>query len=104
MIAQRENKVQGTVRKMKICQVRTGALITPLQPHSTFISVHCGAACHCSVKKERVRDGETSALSTLPSPFSECENPLEYTSMGYYPISVCLKEENIISEFLMENI
>lgn len=56
MIAQRENKVQGTIRKMKICQVRTGALMTPLQPRSSFISVHCGAACRYSVNKERVRD------------------------------------------------
>lgn len=75
MIAQRENKVQGTVRKMKICQVRTGALITPLQPRRTFISVHCGAACHCSVKKERVRDRQNLPSQLSQVHFLSVKNP-----------------------------
>lgn len=101
---QRENQVLGTVAKITICQVFRGALITPLHPLSSFILEHCGAAWHYSGKKERLKDRQSSALSSLPSPFSKSEKPSEYTALGYYPIFVCLREENIIFEFLMENL
>lgn len=65
----------GTVTKMTSCQVRTGAPITPLQPHSRFISVHCGAACHYSVKKERARDRQFLPSQLSQVHFVSAKNP-----------------------------
>ncbi len=68
------------------------------------VSLHCIVEQHAVIVLTKKEWETESALATLPSPFSECENPFEYNSVGYYPISVCLKEESILSGFLMENL